>query len=64
MVLSKSLIQSTMSKLDERFNELQELVFLVDDDLNAYKNNSSLLIDNLKAIISGWFYICRFFEIN
>ena len=62
MALSKTLIHSTMRKLDKRLNELQNFVFLVDDDLNSYKNNSSILIDNLEATILGWFYIYRFFE--
>ena len=62
MALSKTLIHSTMRKLDKRLNELQNFVFLVDDDLNSYKNNSSILIDNLEATILGSFYIYRFFK--
>ena len=42
MSLSKSLTQSKISKLDEKLNNLQAFVFVVDDHLDSYQKNSSL----------------------
>ena len=53
MSLSKSLTQSKISKLDEKLNNLQAFVFVVDDHLDSYQKNSSLLFNNLEAKIIG-----------